>query len=127
MAAWTEAERVKLRKWTGMSPIYKQVAPFFESAVTSVQAIADGGSQPDDSTVEAIRGYLAKLDLVEQRMDKLDPVMHGFKVDEVTADQLRGLAGLRQQGRRYVGYIADALYVSIRRDVFSPPPPATDG
>lgn len=124
MTTFIESDRVKIRKWLGFSAIFLQADPRLELAITSVQAIADGGSRPNDSTVVAILSYLTKLDGIEAQWMLLttEGGMQGGQVDELKIDPLRGLQGLCKIGRMYVGFIADALATRPHRDVFTAPP-----
>lgn len=119
---FSESDRVRIRRWLGFSAIYLQADPRLEAAITSVQATADGGTRPDDSSVTAVLAYLTKLDGIEVEWMKLttEGGMQAGKVDELGVDPLRGLMGLKQIGRMYVGYIADVFDTRPRRDVFSP-------
>jgi|ERR1041385_3464732 hypothetical protein len=123
MTTFAESDRVKIRKWLGFSAIFLQADPVLENAITSVQAIADGGSRPNDSTVVAIKDYLTKLDSIESQWMLLttEGGMQGGQVDELKIDPLRGLQGLCKIGRMYVGFIADALATRPHRDVFVAP------
>ncbi len=117
--AFTETERVQIRRWLGFPAIFQQADPILESAITAVQSTADGGARPDNSTELAIRGYLTELGTLETKWKDLYDQMQAFKLNNLTVDPLRGLAGIRQLGRQYVGHIADALSTKPRRDVFS--------
>lgn len=119
--AFTEAERVQIRRWLGFSALFTQAEPRLESAITAVQAANDGGSRPDNTTELAVRGYLADLAAIENQIRIRRDQVEADKVDESRIDTARGNAILRQEGRLYVGYLADALSTRPRRDVFSPP------
>lgn len=122
-ATYTEADRVKIRRWLGFSALYLQADPRLENAIKATQSVADGGTRPDDTTVLAIKDYLTKLDGIEVQWLKLtvEGGMQAGKVDELGVDPLRGFAGLKQVGRLYVGWIADALSTRPHRDVFTSP------
>lgn len=124
MTAFIEADRVKIRKWLGFAAIYLMSDPRLENAITSIQAISDGGSRPNDTTVVAVKDYLTKLDSIEVQWLLLvsEGGMQGGQVDELKIDPLRGLQGLCKIGRMYVGFIADALATRPHRDVFTAPP-----
>lgn len=123
--AFVEADRVSIRRWLGYSAMYASRDPILESAITSAQSVADGGSRPDDSTEEAIQAYLAELSTLETRWKEYYEQMLAHKVDELVVDPLRGLAGLKQIGRMYVGHLSDALSTPVKRDVFSAPLPTS--
>lgn len=119
--AFTEADRVQLRRWLGFSSIFNATDPFFEAAITSVQSTADGGSRPDNTTELAVKGWVTELAAIETKWKDLYDQMQAYKLDELTIDPLRGLAGLFKIGRMYVGHISDALSTPPKRDVFSAP------
>lgn len=124
-----ESDRVQIRRWLGFSGIFLQADPRLENAITSVQATADGGTRADDSTVVAIKDYLEKLSGVETEWMKLtvEGGMQGGQIDELKIDPLRGLQGLKQIGRMYVGFICDALSTRPHRDVFTSPKLLSEG
>lgn len=120
--AFTEAERVQIRRWLGVPAIFVQAEPRLETAITTVQAVSEGGSRPDNTTELAIRGYLAQLATIETKWQAWLDEMEAHKVDEIVIDPIRGLAGLFKIGRNYVGHIADALDHPPVRDVFTTAP-----
>lgn len=126
---FSESDRVQIRRWLGFSATFTQADPRLENAITNVQAIADGGTRPDDSTVIAALSYLTKLTGIEAEWIKLttEGGMQANRVDELTVDPLRGLQGLKQVGRIYVGHLADIFDTRPRRDVFSAPKLNTGG
>ena len=119
--AFVEAERVQIRRWLGYSAMYASRDPILESAISSAQAVAEGGSRPDDRTEPAVRGWLAELTTLETRWKELYEQMQAAKLDDITIDPLRGLSGLFKIGRMYVGHLSDALSTPVKRDVFSAP------
>jgi hypothetical protein len=119
--AFSEADRVQIRRYLGFPAIYVTADPRLESAITAVQSVADGGSRPNNTTELAVQGYLAKLATVETRIEDLFIQMQVGTVDEVEIDAPRGLLGLRSIGRQYVGHIADTFAMKPARDVFSAP------
>lgn len=88
--------------------------------MTAIQSRVDGGSFPDSSTEEAIRGHLASLNTLEKAMQDLWSQAQALDADGLKIDVARAMAVLRSEGRRLVGYLADALDVSPLRDVFAP-------
>jgi hypothetical protein len=125
--AFSEAERVQVRRWLGFPAIFQQAEPRLENALTSVQSIADGGSRPDNSTEVAIRGYLTTLATIESQELSLLTQMQALKADNIGIDPVRGMMGLRQIGRRYVRHLADALATSPRGDAWSAAKAADSG
>lgn len=118
--AFTEAERVQVRRWLGVPAIFVQAEPRLESAITTVQSTADGGSRADNSTELAIRGWLSDLATLETKTKGLWDIFLGTSVGDVSADAVRGMQALRSEGRRIVGHIGDALSHPPVRDVFAP-------
>lgn len=118
--AFTEAERVSIRKWMGYPALYLSVDARFESAITSIQSLADGGSRPDNSTELAVRGYLAKLAAYEARWVDMLETFEAATVDEVKVDAARAQLAMQAAMRLYVGFIADVMDLAPRRDVLTP-------
>lgn len=122
--AFSEADRVQIRRWLGTSAMYASYDPILENAITAAQAISDGGARPDSSTELAAKGWLTELATIETKWKDLYDTMLAHKIDESTVDAVRGLAGLKQIGRMYVGFLSDALSTPVKRDVFSAPAPS---
>lgn len=120
---FTEAERVKVRRWLGYPPLFLQQNPRLESAMTAVQSEADGGARPDDASEVAIRGYLAKLDTYEARWLDMLEAFEASKTDELVTDHVRAQLAIQQVMRIYIGHISDALNTPPARDVLSPASP----
>jgi len=127
--AFTEAERVQIRRYMGASAPYQQYVPALESAITSVQSEADGGAMPDSSTEDYIRDtVLDKLADIETQLEALWVRAGAMEADKVKSDAERGRVGLYREGRRFVGYLANALGRAVPyADVFSPGPPRGEG
>lgn len=120
--AFTEAERVRVRRYLGYSRLYLQTDPRLESVLTSVQSEADGGAAPDSSTEDLIRALLADLAELEVAMKALWAQAQALDADGLKIDVARAMTVLRSEGRRLIGAIADQLEVNPRRDVFAPKP-----
>jgi hypothetical protein len=120
MAAWTEADRVRIRNALGFGAIFKQRYALLESAMDTVLSIADGGASPDNSTQLHILSLLTKLDTLFTDMERLWRKTHAVEVDEVKVDVARGLAVLRGEGRRIVKMLSNALATDPKSDIFSP-------
>jgi hypothetical protein len=100
---------VKVRRWLGAPAIYHQADPRLETALTSIQSAADGGTRPDNSTETAIRGYITTLETLEAQRTALVPVMVVGRQDDSTVDALRAKAGIENLMRQQIGHICDAL------------------
>jgi hypothetical protein len=120
--AITEAERVQIRKYLGFSRLFLQIEPRLESVITTVQSIADGGSAPNNTTELEIRARLADLAALETALKDLWTQAQALDADGLKIDVARAISSLRNEGRRMVGYIADALEISPKRDVFGAKP-----
>jgi hypothetical protein len=118
--AFSAAEKAKIRKWLGYSPIFQGQYPALDAAIIAVQSIADGGTLADSETEDLIQGYLTELDQIDTRLEELRDQMEASVVDEVKADSARAMLAVYKEGRRFVGHIADALGALPARDVFSP-------
>lgn len=127
MAAWTEAERANLRHYLGFSAIFLQADPRLENAITSVLAVADGGTRPDSATQVQIQGWLSDLATVDLRLKDLWIQAPASQVDEVKVNPAVGIALLRKEGRRMVNNIARALSTRPRADIYSSASPNPDG
>lgn len=117
----SESERVQIRRWLGSPAIYTDSFQGLEEAITRTQSTADGGVRSTNATELAVRGWLAELACIEKRWKELLEEMQAYKLASMTVDPLRGLAGLKQIGRMYVGHLSDALDTKPFRDVFSAP------
>ncbi|HEU4728391.1 MAG TPA: hypothetical protein VFT22_10890 [Kofleriaceae bacterium] len=124
---WTEVERANIRHYLGFAAIFKQRYPMLENAMTSVLAIADGGTQPDSATQIQIQGWLASLAALETSFDALDQHQGAGQVGKIQVDQVRETARLKMKGRRLVNYISAALSTSPKRDIYSSAPPDSEG
>jgi len=120
MAAWTESQRAQVRHALGFGGLYVQLFPMLENALTSVLAVADGGSREDDSTQQQIIGWLADILSLEGKMKGLwDAIIVGKVDGDTELDAARALHMMRSEGRRLVNYIASALATYPKRDIFS--------
>lgn len=125
--AWNESDRATLRSYLGFPALFLQADPRLESAMTSVQSEADGGTRPDASTELQIRRWLAQLATIESRLEQLWDEAEALKVEELGVDPMRAMVLLRSEGRRIVGRIARALGTAPRHDVFSGAQPNPHG
>jgi len=119
--AWTETDRVQIRDMLGFGAIFLQADPRLETAITAVQAVADGGTRPDTSTELFIRTLIADFQLVLTSLKALWNKAIAVQVDEVKVDVYRGRQMLCQDGRRIVNRLSAVLSTHPRRDVFGTP------
>jgi len=116
--AFTESNKVQVRRWLGYSPADLDQLRIINSAMTLVQSTGDGGQMPDNTTETAITGWLTQLASIETAVQALYDQSQVLDADDASLDAARGQAVLARSGRMYVGFIADALNVSPKRDVF---------
>ena len=119
--AFTEAERVQIRRFLGYPAVHQGEGRSLNSSIAAVQAAGDGGLMADNSTEVAVRGFLANLAALEAQIAQLWESMLASKIETIEIDPARGLFALYADARRLVGHISDALDVRPVRDVFSPP------
>jgi hypothetical protein len=118
--AWTEADRVQIRQYTGASALFVQSWPALENAITSIQSQADGGQRPDNSTETLIRGYLTSLAAIDVQLQQDSQLLMVSHADEADVDYLRKQAGLQKLGRMWVHRLCRALaFQGPLVDVFS--------
>ncbi len=120
MTAWTSAERVSIRKYLGFPTLFRQIEPRIENAIQSVQAVADGGVLPDDSTQASMRAVLAKLDSLET---KISDLYCQFQIEQVGKEELHlnmsmALAMFKSEGRRLIHQLSIPLGTRVVRDYF---------
>lgn len=133
MTAYSEADRVEIRRYLGFGDLYLQLDPRLESAITSSQAVADGGTRPTSDAQLAIQGliygrttknnrYIRGLQDIEADLSDLQLQQGATKADEVELDAARQAALLEDAGRRLVHQLARMLDTFPRADVFSASP-----
>lgn len=117
--AFTESDRVNIRHYVGAGQLFLQAYPLLESAITNIQAIADGGTRPDSSAETAVKSLVTDLQSVESNLKALWPTMLALTADEVKIDPARAMAALRMEGRRLAYSLARHLgFNSVLADVF---------
>jgi len=123
--AFTEADRVQIRKYLGFAAIYLQAEPLLENAITAVQAVTDpGGTRPDNSTELEIKSIIVKLQAVDAKLDEID-CLGTAQTGKIIIDPVRGQMAVAMQGRRQVARLAFMLSLNgPLRDVYSAAPPA---
>jgi hypothetical protein len=152
---FSELDRSYIRKYVGYGAVYVQAEPRLETAITTIQSQADGGSRPDSSEENAIKILIygsnavtgtavtpggtaqdttfaqpALLGLlqIEQYLDIQTAFLGAGKADnDVTIDPARESARLRKEGRRLCHAMARKLGMKgVRADVFSASPVISD-
>lgn len=121
--AFTEPEKVSIRHFMGSGALFYGLYPLLESAMVTVQAVADGGSQPDTSTETAIRSTLTNCVAIETQLSKLWSFMLVGTADEAKIDAPRAMAALRMEGRRLSGHLARYLgFKAVLTDIWAGAP-----
>ena len=121
--AFTEADRVQIRQYVGWSAIFLQYQPLLESAITTVQAKADGGSRDDNSTELLIKGLIVQLQAIDAKILNTD-CLGTNQVGNIQQDNIRALMIDRQNGRMLVGRLCTVLSLEgPLSDCFSSLPP----
>src|ERR1041385_8936625 len=105
--AFTEAERVKVRRYMGWPP--GKTEPRYDSLIQRIQSTSEGGVMIDNSTELDLRAIIASLATLELRIQTQWDTMEAGKVDELSVDPVRAVAMLRSEGRRLVAYMASIL------------------
>lgn len=119
--AFTESDRVAIRRYLGFAGIFLEADPSLENAITTIQSVADGGTRPDNTSELAVKSYLTDLAAIEVKLKALWDCLGLGQVNKIVVDPLRAMLGLKTEGRRLVGYLADTLSTRPVRDVFSSP------
>lgn len=125
--AFTEAERVKIRRYLGASRLFLSSDPRLESAITTIQSIADGGSAPDSSTEDDVRAALTTLATIDTYLDECAELAMAAEDEGTRVDYGYRMGIACKRGRMLVGLISDALEYRPLRDVFSAPKLAIGG
>lgn len=137
--AYLEQDYVWVRHFVGFGAIYRQAEPRLESALHATSSVADGGSRPDSSTENYIKGliygsaavvgtvgvtpggtaqntafampFLRGLIQIEANIAQLDAFVGALKVDSdaTSLDTARETARLRSQGRKWAHSLARML------------------
>ena len=128
MTAFTEIQKVEIRKYMGAGSIYLQQFPKLENAITAVQAVADGGTRPDSATQNSIVSYLTKLATIETKLEALQCQVQVVNAgeDEVKLNVAQGIFLLHKEGKRMIGIIARTLACAPVWDFFSSQAPSAD-
>lgn len=114
--AFTEPERVKIRRYMGWPP--GNTEPNYDALILDIQSVADGGSMPTADTEAEARALLTALASLETKMTELHSEMIAHKVDEMTVDPYRAMIALRSEGRRLVRNLGTLLDATPLIDAF---------
>ena len=106
--ALTEADRVLIRQYVGWSAIFLQFQPLLESAITTIQSQADGGTRVDNSTELLVKKLLVELQQVDAKLLEFD-CLGTMVVNKIQQDNIRARMVIMQWGRVLVGRLCTVL------------------
>ena len=115
---FTESDRVQIRKYLGYSALFLQLDPRLESAISTIQSVADGGTRPDSSSEDYARQLIASCQDVDTKLTNLDSMMGMGRMDDASFDPAKEDLRLRRKGRMYVFRLAKLLDTVPRANVF---------
>jgi hypothetical protein len=102
---------------------YSTFDPEIKSVIIATQAVADGGTQPDDTLQQYVLGLITQLQNVDlqllnvQTIDFVDASSAGSKVNPARGDFL-----LRKQGRALIKQLCIVFGLKgVRQDYYSAP------
>lgn len=117
--AFTEADRVQIRKYLGFADLYQQIDSRLESAINAVQSVADGGTRPTSDAENEVKGIIVELKDIDARVKALrDQQAATELVGEVRLDAARETHRLWSEGRVYVERLARIFDTKKRADAF---------
>ena len=93
--AFSDVEKVQIRRWMGGDLLYLAHDNRLESAITFVEQISD-----TDATITHARAMLADCAAISQALADLRNKQLALDVDEVKIDAPRAMVALRSQGRQ---------------------------
>lgn len=126
MAQFTEAQRVQIRDALGFAALFEQADPRLENAITAIQAIADGGNRPDNSSQLSALAIVCEIQGCYCQLLALRQQLAVLRADKVHIDAARAIIMVRSEGRRLVTRLSAALSTNPRRDIFSASEPKLD-
>jgi len=120
MASYLESDRVSVREYLGFSSLFLQADPRLESAITASQAIADGGTRPDNSLQLRVLTIVAALQAIDAAIDNLLIQQGTMELAEAKLNSYREMIRLKARGRIYVHRLARVFDTLPRADCFGP-------
>ncbi len=123
--AFTETERVQIRRYMGATALYQNQDTRLESAITTVSNNAAQESEVRDV-------LLVKLISIDAQLENTWPQATAAAARDVKVDAARGMVMLRSEGRRFAKRLAAILgFEAPRSDAFAPatsnPRPVSSG
>lgn len=126
--AFSEIERDEMRTYLGFPKLWQSANPFFESAMTSIQSLADGGSYPDSTGENACRAAIAAISALDGYITTIGQQMINLAVYEVPVSLSNGatlkqdyrsaLSTMRREGTNQIMKLAIRLGVQPIRPYF---------
>ncbi len=109
--AFSEAEKVQIRRYLGGTLLYIDQNPRLESAISTVETLT--------ATEDYIRDdLLVQLAAIDVDLTSQHNKFIALSADEVKVDAVRAMYALRDEGWRVVGLLADAFGLSPFRNVY---------
>jgi len=126
--AYTESNRVDIRKYLGAGSVFLQLFPKLENAITASQSTADGGVQLDDSVETLVLSLITKLDAIELKLENLHCQVQVVSANknEIVLNTAQGIFLLKSEGRRQIGVLSRVIACSPLYDYFSSQQPSND-
>lgn len=126
--SFTESERDQIRTYLGFPRLFISANPFLESAMTSLQSTAQGGSYPDNTAELAVRAALQSINAVDGYITAVGQQTINLAVYEIPVSLSNGavlkqdyrqtLSTLRREGTNQIMKIAIRLGVQPIRPYF---------
>ena len=118
--AFSETERVQIRRWVGGDFFYTFYDKQLESAINTAESIGAGETEAYIRDV-----LLVELEALYQQLITLRPKLLILDADEIKIDPMRALMGVRSEGRRVSTQLANVLgFDQPLRDAWSGAEPA---
>lgn len=113
--AFSEADRVEIRRYMGLSSLYLKNNSRFEDAISLIQGPADGGAMADNSTELKVKAALAEIALIELELknSRIQFSVNKAGSDDIELSPGRGVFLLKSEARRHVRYIANTIGVDL--------------
>lgn len=120
MVGYSNAQLNQIYTYIGFNA-YVTFEPQIKSAITSTQATADGGSQPDGTLQTQVLQLCSNLSSIDQQLLNLQPLFFISKSSTgATISPQIGDFMLRRQGRALIGQLCTIFGLSkVRQDYYS--------
>jgi hypothetical protein len=116
MTAFTEDQKVKIRKYLGFSKLFASANPLLEGAIGAIEELNDGGAAVNDMT-----DALTKISTIESQITTAQSVLLAWEVTgEIKVDAARALQALRKEGQTMINTLSFAFGIKPFRRYFYP-------